>query len=44
MGNSLINLEIMMNAAHVEDAVCGGRYLHSPKRNWIFNTDRKQGG
>ncbi len=44
MGNPLINLEIVMNAMNVEGAVCGERYLHSPKRNWIFNTDRKQGG
>ncbi len=43
MGNPLINLEIVMNATNIEDAVCGDRYLHSPKRNRIFNTDRKHG-
>lgn len=43
MGNPIINLEIVMNAVN-EDVVCGERYLHSPKRNWIFNTDRKHGG
>lgn len=43
MGTPIINLEIVMNAVN-EDAVCGGRYLHSPKRNRIFNTDRKHGG
>ncbi len=44
MGGPIINLEIVMATANVEGAVCVGRYLHSPKRNWIFNTDRKHGG
>jgi hypothetical protein len=44
LGNPIINLAIVMNVANIRDAVCGGRYLHSPKRNRIFNTDRKHGG
>jgi hypothetical protein len=41
LGTPIINLEIVMISVNVEDAVCGGCYLHSSNRNWIFNTDRK---